>query len=406
MINKLKKKVFLILNTSISVILIGVIIIFAYMNYQNTLNTATVMMDRFNEFDKKQIDMKEPPTEIADTEKQEPPEMTEGSAIDGNYYFAIEDGKIISNSGEKNSQLEELALKAYNKNKESGIIENYIYKTQKDKMTNKTIIMLTENETTIIRIKFIYIISVTAGILVIILTYVISKKITNMIVKPVEETIEKQKQFISDASHELKTPLAVIEANAEVLENQVGTSKWMQYIQSEIASMDKLINNLLYLAKTENIKEIKNKETFDLSSEIKMISSMFESMAYEKKIEINYNIAENIKFNGAKEDIKRILSTLIENAIMHTKENGKIYIELNKEKNNTIIQVKNEGEPIPEAEREKIFERFYRVDKSRNRKEKRYGLGLAIAKSIVEQYNGKIEVQCNNEITTFKVTII
>ena len=405
MINKLKKKVFLILNTSITVILLGIILIFAYMNYKNTLNTATVMMDRFNEFDKKQMDMKEPPTD-SEQEKQEPPEMMQDSVIDGNYYFAIENGKIISNSGEKNSQLEEIALKAYAKNKESGIIENYIYKTQKDQNSGKTIIMLTENETTIIRIKFIYIISITAGILVIILTHFISKKITNMIVKPVAETIEKQKQFISDASHELKTPLAVIEANAEVLESQVGTSKWMQYIQSEIASMDKLINNLLYLAKTENIKEIKNKETFDLSSEVKMISSMFESMAYEKKVHINYNVAENIKFNGAKEDIKRILSTLIENAIMHTKENGKIYIELNKEKNNTIIQVKNEGEPIPEAEREKIFERFYRVDKSRNRKEKRYGLGLAIAKSIVEQYNGKIEVQCSNGITTFKVTII
>lgn len=405
MINKLKKKVFLILNTSITVILLGIILIFAYMNYKNTLNTATVMMDRFNEFDKKQMDMKEPPTD-SEQEKQEPPEMMQDSVIDGNYYFAIENGKIISNSGEKNSQLEEIALKAYAKNKESGIIENYIYKTQKDQNSGKTIIMLTENETTIIRIKFIYIISITAGILVIILTHFISKKITNMIVKPVAETIEKQKQFISDASHELKTPLAVIEANAEVLESQVGTSKWMQYIQSEIASMDKLINNLLYLAKTENIKEIKNKETFDLSSEVKMISSMFESMAYEKKVQINYNVAENIKFNGAKEDIKRILSTLIENAIMHTKENGKIYIELNKEKNNTIIQVKNEGEPIPEAEREKIFERFYRVDKSRNRKEKRYGLGLAIAKSIVEQYNGKIEVQCSDGITTFKVTII
>ena len=89
MINKLKKKVFLILNTSISVILIGVIIIFAYMNYKNTLNTATVMMDRFNEFDKKQIDMKEPPTNMDDSEKQEPPEMMDTSAIDGNYYFAI-----------------------------------------------------------------------------------------------------------------------------------------------------------------------------------------------------------------------------------------------------------------------------------------------------------------------------
>ena len=134
------------------------------MNYKNTLNTATVMMDRFNEFDKKQMDMKEPPID-SEQEKQEPPEMMQDSVIDGNYYFAIENGKIISNSGEKNSQLEEIALKAYGKNRESGIIGNYIYKTQKDQNGNKTIIMLTENETTIIRIKFIYIISITAGIL-------------------------------------------------------------------------------------------------------------------------------------------------------------------------------------------------------------------------------------------------
>lgn len=405
MIEKLKKKVFLILVTSLSVILLGVITIFAYMNYQNTLNTATTMMDRFNDFDKKQMDNQEPPTEPEDNEeKKEPPEMMPNSAIDGNYYFSIEDGKVIDSTGEKNTELEEYALKAYNKNKKSGIIENYIYKAEKDN-NGKTIIMLTENENTIIRIRFIYIISITAGILVLIVTCIISKKLSNMLVKPVEETMEKQKQFISDASHELKTPLAVIEANVDVLEGQIGKSKWMEYIQSEISSMDKLINNLLYLAKTENIKEIAHKETFDLSSETLMIGSMFESMAYEKKININYKITENIKFNGNKEDIKRVISTIVENAIMHTKEDGNIYIELEKEKNNSIIQIKNEGDPIPEAERDKIFERFYRVDKSRNRKEKRYGLGLAIAKSIVEKYHGKIEVLCENGITNFKVIL-
>ena len=332
MIEKLKKKVFLILVTSLSVILLGVITIFAYMNYQNTLNTATTMMDRFNDFDKKQMDNQEPPTEPEDNEeKKEPPEMMPNSAIDGNYYFSIEDGKIINSSGEKNTELEEYALKAYNKNKKSGIIENYIYKAEKDN-NGKTIIMLTENENTIIRIRFIYIISITAGILVLIVTCIISKKLSNMLVKPVEETMEKQKQFISDASHELKTPLAVIEANVDVLEGQIGKSKWMEYIQSEISSMDKLINNLLYLAKTENIKEIAHKETFDLSSETLMIGSMFESMAYEKKININYKITENIKFNGNKEDIKRVISTIVENAIMHTKEDRNIYIELEKEK--------------------------------------------------------------------------
>ena len=223
-------------------------------------------------------------------------------------------------------------------------------------------------------------------------------------VKPVEETMEKQKQFISDASHELKTPLAVIEANVDVIEAQTGKSKWLTYIQSEISSMDKLINNLLFLAKTDDVNKAQQTENFNLSEEVNLVSSMFESMSYEKKISMQYNIQEGIKFNGNKEDIKQILSVLIDNAIMHTKEQGKLIVELQKEKN-VILQVKNEGDPIPEEEREKIFERFYRVDKARNRKEKRYGLGLSIAKSIVEQYKGKIEVNCKDGFTTFKVTL-
>ena len=114
---------------------------------------------------------------------------------------------------------------------------------------------------------------------------------------------------------------------------------------------------------------------------------------------------EEYSENANKEELKQVLSILIDNAIKHTKENGKVTIELNNEKNNVLMQVKNEGEPIPEEEKDKIFERFYRVDKSRNRKEKRYGLGLAIAKSIIESYKGKIEVYCIDGITAFKVIL-
>jgi signal transduction histidine kinase len=109
--------------------------------------------------------------------------------------------------------------------------------------------------------------------------------------------------------------------------------------------------------------------------------------------------------NGNKEDIEHIVSTLLDNAIKHTESSKEVIVELNKDKNNVILQVKNMGDPIPESEREKIFERFYRVDKSRNRNEKRYGLGLAIAKSIVQKYKGNIEVSYKNEFTIFKVTI-
>ena len=262
-----------------------------------------------------------------------------------------------------------------------------------------------ENESVVKRIKFIYVITVIALVSGTIISYIISKKLSNIIVKPVEETMEKQKQFISDASHELKTPLAVIEANVDVLENKVGKNKWMEYIQSEITSMNKLINDLLFLAKTENIKTIKNKEQINISDEIKMVSSMFESVAYEKSVNIKYDIQEDIKVNVDKEDIKQITSILLDNAIKHTDSGNNVYVELKKEKGLNIIKIKNEGKPIPEEEQNKIFERFYRVDKSRNRSEKRYGLGLAIAKTIVEKYNGKIGVNCKNGITEFKIVL-
>ena len=231
--------------------------------------------------------------------------------------------------------------------------------------------MLMKNESVVKRIKVIFILSGIACFIVMVVTFFISKKIAILIVRPVEETIEKQKQFISDASHELKTPLAVIEANADVLESEVGSSKWMEYIQSEISSMDKLINNLLLLAKTEREPNMNIKEEINLSEEIMLTCSMFESMAYEKSIKINYNIEDDVKIGAYREDIKQVVSILVDNAIKHTKEDGNIFIELQKERNGVLIQVKNEGEPIPDGERNKIFERFYRVDKSRNRKEKR-----------------------------------
>ena len=264
---------------------------------------------------------------------------------------------------------------------------------------------LLENEDVILHIKLIFILSIVEGIISVIIIYIISKKLSQIIVNPVKETLEKQKEFISDASHELKTPLAVIEANVDVLENQTGSNKWIGYIQNEVESMNKLVNDLLLLAKMENLNNTEENIQFDVSKETEIVVSMFESMAYEKKIKINTNIQEDIYMKGNKEDIQHVLSILIDNAIKHTLSEKDIIVELIKEKNELIFEVKNMGEPIPKEEREKIFERFYRIDKSRNRNEKRYGLGLAIAKTIVQKYNGNIEVSYKNNFTIFKVTI-
>ncbi len=395
MIKKLKQRIFLLIMVSLSVIILGIIVLFSVLNYNNTINTTNFMMDRF----------------IGEEPKRNPDIRTEDYKIkpnidiDGVYNVLIENSIIVQSEDTQNDKiLNEYALKIAKKNTEKGIIGKYVYKVRRIN-PNTIKITLVENEDAISHIKIIFILAIIISIASLIAIYELAKKLSKMIVKPVEETFEKQKQFISDASHELKTPLAVIEANADVLENEIGTNKWINYIQNEVDSMNNLINELLLLAKIENIDNVKEYKQLNLSKEVEIILSMFESMAYEKQVNITSNIAPNIMINGNKEDIEHIVSTLTDNAIKHTKAKKEVQIILKKEKNDIILEVKNMGEKIPEEEREKIFERFYRIDKSRNREEKRYGLGLSIAKSTIEKYKGKIEVFYKDNFTVFKVTI-
>lgn len=395
MIKKLEQRIFLLIMVSLSIIILGTITLFAILNYNNTINTTNFIMDRFMGEEAK----KNPDGRIEDYKIK--PENT----IDGVYNFLIQNSIIVQSSAPSNDKtINEYALKIAKKNTEKGMIGKYIYKVRKIN-PNTVRITFVENEDTIFHIKTIFIVSVIISIASLLAIYKLAKKVSKMIVKPVEETFEKQKQFISDASHELKTPLAVIEANSDVLENKIGKNKWINYIQNEADSMNKLINELLLLAKIENLDNLKESKQLNLSKEVEIILSMFESMAYEKQVIIKSKISENITMNGNKEDIEHIVSTLTDNAIKHTETQKEVVIELKKEKNEIILEVKNMGAPIPEEEREKIFERFYRIDKSRNRNEKSYGLGLAISKFTIEKYNGKIEVFYKDNFTVFKVTI-
>lgn len=395
MIKKLSNRIFFLIMTFLTVIVLGAIILFTYFNYKNTINTVTLMIDRVGNGD-----MKKSPNEKPEDEK-----INMAPNIDGLYSILIEDSKIISSTDISNNKaIQEYAIKVSRENRENGIIGKYVYKVRKIKENTK-VVTLMENENVISHIKLIFVLSIVASVISIIIIYIIAKKLSQIIVKPVQETLTKQKEFISDASHELKTPLAVIEANADVLENEIGNNKWIQYIQNEVDSMNKLVNDLLLLAKMENLNDAEEYEEFDVSKETEIVVSMFESMAYEKKVKMSTNIQENINMKGNKEDIEHIVSTLIDNAIKHTLPEKEVIVELTKEKNEIILQVKNMGEPIPKEEREKIFERFYRIDKSRNRSEKRYGLGLAIAKTTVQKYKGNIEVLYKNNFTIFKVVI-
>lgn len=239
----------------------------------------------------------------------------------------------------------------------------------------------------------------------IIVIFILSILLAMYIIKPVEEAFTKQKQFISDASHELKTPIAVISANAELLSGEIGENKWLSYIQSESERMNKLVTSLLTLTRIEMQSEKPQLTRFDICNAVMEVTMPFESVAFESGISLECELTEQIFINGNEQQLKQVVAILTDNAIKHCFYGGRVLVNVWLYKNKCHITVSNTGEPIPEELKEKIFERFFRSDESRHREENRYGLGLAIAKQIVDNHNGTISVNCEAGYTTFEILI-
>ena len=234
-----------------------------------------------------------------------------------------------------------------------------------------------------------------------IIVFVFTYFITKWIITPVTKSFEKQKTFVADASHELKTPLSVIIASADAYFNDKD-DKWVKNIKNESERMVKLVTELLDLAKTDEEQDIVLEDK-NISDIIESSILTFESLFYDNNIKLKYDIEPNIKMLCNENLITELMSILIDNAIKHSSEKGNVHVNFSKKNKQIILEVKNKGLPIKKEDEEKIFERFYKVDTSRNRNKDNYGLGLAIAKNIVEKHNGEIKAHSSNGYTIFKV---
>ncbi len=324
------------------------------------------------------------------------------------YTFILNDDNDIIDkiSHSDNAISEEIITKAKNiiaNNKASKIKIGCLYWNKYaynyEEGNSLTIVNITNTRNMLLTNLLISLLLVGIGELVI---YIISKKITEWITKPVVMSFNREKEFVANASHELKTPLAVMMASIDCLDINKKNEKWINNLKSEADRMSNLITRLLDLSKTEYLKK-ENFSKNDISMIIEKRALTFESLAYEKKITIENNIAQNVNFFCHKESIDELVAILIDNAISHGKENSKIKVNLGVSKNEIKLEIINEGDSIPESEYEKIFERFYRSDKSHNRKSGRYGLGLAIAKNIVNAHDGNIRAYSKDGYTTFEV---
>ncbi|GFI55919.1 alkaline phosphatase synthesis sensor protein PhoR [Clostridiales bacterium] len=316
------------------------------------------------------------------------------------------DGDIIEIKNEPptvhtDDELEKLAQSIIKNNKAAGTVNNLaFYKTDKGGYTLVTFMdntVVNESAMTLFRYTLIF------GGVALILFFFLSVFLARKIVNPLAESYQKQKQFISDAGHELKTPVSVVSANAELLFREIGDNQWLQNIQYENQRMGMLVGQLLDLARTENVTS--QMEHIDFSRLVTGEALPFESVAFEKGLVLNSNIASDIGVEGNGTQLKQIVSILLDNAICHSREQGEVCLSLKKEHGFAKLSVINKGDEIPVEQREQIFERFYRVDAVRNGEDKHYGLGLAIAKAIVTSHKGRIEVLCYNGLVEFRVQI-
>ena len=357
----------------------------------------------------------EPKSEEKRGDRGQPPEIHSGrdaaaAGLGNSYVITLnEDGSVDSWTSERedlytDEQVKAIAETILADGKETGRIGTQFYKKTSSGSETKLIVLdarldfLSASNT----LRSTILIAALACALLSVLAWLLIRRM----VEPVKDAFTRQKQFVSDASHELKTPLAVISANAEVLETEIGENEYLGYIRSEVKRTDSLVQSLLALARMDRNEGGTEMKTFDLSRALLDVTLPFESTVYEAGKTLETEIPDGIDCCGNEEMIKQLTVILLSNALKYSNEGGRIRISLNPRGKQREISVFNTGEAIPPEDQEKIFDRFWRGDPAHGRETGGHGLGLAIARSIVDTHRGKITVESREgEGTTFTVLL-
>ncbi|PKM62413.1 MAG: hypothetical protein CVU97_05420 [Firmicutes bacterium HGW-Firmicutes-21] len=319
----------------------------------------------------------------------------------------------ININEQQNDYINTLIRTVYSAGISEGIIDEYNLRYYSvDTIHGKRIVFL-DKEYEDITLKQLVITFIFVGTSALTAFLFISIIISKLIVAPVEKSLKQQMQLVADASHELKTPITVISANTDILmanrDSHINEQmKWLEYIKTEAGRMTELVNNMLFLAKTDENKLVQAKSVINLSDIVNSCILPFESISYENNKNLSINITPNIYIKSNENAIKQLINIIVDNAFKYSDEHGRINVSVLEVQDNAVITVWNSGRPIPPDQLPHVFERFYRVDKSRSRTEGGYGLGLSIAKSIIESLNAKINVRSSEEsgtafTCTFKV---
>jgi signal transduction histidine kinase len=303
-----------------------------------------------------------------------------------------------------NNKAEQYGLKAYHSKKKRDFISHYRY--TKSKRGDSTYIIFLDVENSLedfFDIVNLSIIFVVLGVVLFIFLIVI---LSGKVIKPFIDNYENQRNFIADAGHDLKTPITVIEADAEVLKMKFGDdNEFLNDIFLQSSRLKQLTEDLIYLSKLDENPDYEMIE-FPLSDVITEICQSFESVAKTQKKEMTITIEPHLSFKGNQKNMERLVNILLDNAVKYSSDHGKIDVSLERQKKFIVLTVYNTVDHISKEELPKLFDRFYRSDQSRNSETGGYGIGLSVAKSVVEAHKGKINATTSDEKSLVMIVIL
>ncbi|HWP96890.1 MAG TPA: ATP-binding protein [Syntrophomonadaceae bacterium] len=337
-----------------------------------------------------------------------------------NFFFVITnpDGEILGNSPNPPLVMETLKTlirESLHSTLSNGfiVIENESFRFQKAhaQPNGNTVLVFASNEASEEVLHHLLGALTLAGIVALVLVSAGGLFMANRALVPVRNSWQRQKDFVADASHEMRTPLAVIQTNLDlVMGNQDKTvesqADWLNNIDAETRRMTNLVNDLLFLARVDSDQETIYMEVFPLHAAIQEAIRPLEPLAASNRINLQLNISPEIAFYGDETRIKQLVVILIDNAIKYTPADGIVTMELKELERQVEISVSDTGEGIDQENLDKIFERFYRGDKARSRQGGGTGLGLSIAQWIVTKHRGTIKATSTpGEGSTFRILL-
>lgn len=297
-----------------------------------------------------------------------------------------------------------IAKKIYEGSSDRGFYRNFRY--AKISLNGYNAVMCLDVYNGLYSANYFLIVSLSASFIGWITVIIIVLAFSKRIIAPVSKSYEKQKRFISDAGHEIKTPLAIIEADIGVMEINDGENEWLDDIKTQVRRLARLTNDLIHLSKLDEGKDSLKFIDFSVSDLAKETVTSFTGLATVNNKKLEANIQPNLTLKGDTESIRELLTILLDNAIKYSTGDGNISLEVKKKNGHIVIEASNSAKNLTKENAEHLFDRFYRADESRNSETGGHGIGLSMAKAIVNAHNGKITAEVTeNEELRIKVVI-